>query len=93
MTVNALSSQDLATLRASIDDGDRTKFYYDYWKMTGNSVPLFAAQVSSYSGIIGGAAIQGNYVAKILNQARVDRIKTDLCSSRSPHKTDPCRVQ
>lgn len=55
---------DVERLRARLDAGDRAGMYLELYRATGDESWILHAQVTSYSGVCGGAAISGNYLAK-----------------------------
>jgi len=65
--MSVITEEDLARLRAHLTDGDRGGFYMDYYRLTGSEQALEQAQITTYSGGWGGAAIAGNAVAKANN--------------------------
>ena len=56
----AVTQADLPLLKAMIDANDRAGFYLLYYNMTGSQEALLQAQISSFSGSIGGVALYAN---------------------------------
>lgn len=50
-----------------LDAGDRAGAYIELYKVTGNEQLLMQAQITTYSGAIGGMALEGNFRAKLAN--------------------------
>lgn len=72
----ALTGDDVARLLGLLEAGDRGGFYYTYAQMIRDVSPtsfdqvMMQAQISTYGGLWGGAAIVANGVAQ--NQAGID---------------------
>ena len=50
-----------------LDRGDRGGAYLELYKVTGSEQILLQAQITTYSGAVGGMALEGNFRAKIAN--------------------------
>ena len=59
------AAADRAQLR--LDRGDRAGAYIELYKVTGSEQILLQAQITSYSGAVGGMALEGNFRAKMAN--------------------------
>ncbi|WP_344807708.1 hypothetical protein [Allohahella marinimesophila] len=63
------SAQELAQAvdkaSARLDQGDRAGAYLELYSVTGNEQLLMQAQITTYSGAIGGMALEGNFRAKM----------------------------
>jgi len=59
------AAADRAQLR--LDRGDRGGAYLELYKVTGSEQILLQAQITTYSGAVGGMALEGNFRAKIAN--------------------------
>ena len=60
-----ITQADLARFQQEINNGstgDRAGFYLDYYNLTGSKNALFLAQISSFSGVSGGAALIANQI-------------------------------
>jgi hypothetical protein len=62
-----ITSDDLRLLELRLKRGDRAGVYADLYRLTGQDIWLMHAQITSYSGLFGGAALGGNYRAKLVN--------------------------
>ncbi|MAM89097.1 MAG: hypothetical protein CME36_17495 [unclassified Hahellaceae] len=64
------SAQELAQAvdkaSARLDQGDRAGAYLELYSVTGNEQLLMQAQITTYSGAIGGMALEGNFRARWL---------------------------
>lgn len=73
---------DVAILERRLAAGDRGGTYVDLYRLTGAYVWLMHAQITTYSGLYGGAALTGNYFAKVANPAKytvsLDQFSTDI---------------
>ena len=69
-TTTFLTAAQMEELDISSKKGyaDRAEFYYKYYLMTGSRQALLQAQITTYSGPIGGLALFGNYLAKTQDQ-------------------------
>lgn len=56
----ALTSRELEYLQKFLDAGDRAGFYMAYYNMTESQGAILQAQISSFSGLIGGTAYGAN---------------------------------
>ena len=65
---SSLSESDVASLRTILESGNRGEFYWRYYEMTGEYQALIQAQITTYSGVWGGLAASGNYLAKLTDQ-------------------------
>lgn len=85
MPVSTLSLQNVNELQNLLDRGDRGGFYYRYYELTGSSQALLQAQITTYSGVVGGLAINGNVVAKSNNfgiyNLSLDDFSTQIASN------------
>ena len=63
----SLTQQDRDALEALLNSGDHTGYYVLYRELTGSADALLVAQISSFSGVAGGAAVTGNVYAKWLD--------------------------
>ncbi len=65
-----------------LDRGDRAGAYLELYKVTGNEQLLLQAQITTYSGAVGGMALEGNFRAKIANPdtytVTLDQFSTDI---------------
>ena len=59
-----VTAADLPRLRARLAAGDRAGMYLELYQQTGQEIWLMHAQITSYSGVFGGAAITANFLAK-----------------------------
>lgn len=68
-----LTAENLAELRALLNNNDRAGFYIKYYDLTidldpaGARQSLLQAHICSYSGFLGGGALLGNAIAKFSN--------------------------
>ncbi|MGK0247956.1 MAG: hypothetical protein ACI910_000684, partial [Oleispira sp.] len=92
--VNKITTAHVDTMQALLNEGNRGGAYMFYYMLTGNTQALVQAQITTYSGFFGGAALYGNYLAKIANpdkytlsldqfsidivQANIDAIRIDI---------------
>ncbi len=60
---------------ARLDAGDRAGAYIELYEVTGSEQLLLQAQITTYSGAVGGMALEGNFRAK---HANPDKYKTTL---------------
>lgn len=65
-----------------LDRGDRAGAYIEIYKVTGSEQILLQAQITSYSGAVGGMALEGNFRAKMANPEKytltLDRFSHDI---------------
>jgi len=71
-----------------LDSGDRAGAYMELYKATGNEQLLMQAQITTYSGAIGGMAVEGNFRAKMANSD-----KYDLTLDQFSHEIDQAVVK
>ena len=64
MPTTQLTSNDIASLKSCLDNGDRAGFYIAYYNLTGSQEALVQAQISSFSGQLGLLAYDANAVAQ-----------------------------
>ena len=62
-----VTAPDLARLRGRLVAGDRAGVYLELYRLTGQEIWLMHAQITSYTGVFGGAAITANFLAKTGN--------------------------
>src|SRR5690242_13621626 len=55
-----LSQQELDALTAVLSAGDRGSFYLTYAAMTDSNEAVLQAKISTFSGLVGGAAFAAN---------------------------------
>lgn len=63
--VSQVTAEDVAVMQAFLNDGNRGAAYLYYYQLTGSTQALIQAQITTGSGTFGGAALYGNYLAKI----------------------------
>ncbi|WP_422136764.1 hypothetical protein [Endozoicomonas sp. ALD040] len=68
--VDQVTEQHLAIMDSLINQGKRAEAYIYYAKLSNLNVEqtnqlMLQAQITTYSGVIGGAALEGNYGAKV----------------------------
>lgn len=84
--VNQITPEHIANMRDLLNTNHRAEVYYYYTKLLGNDfdpltdIPgpkseaiiqlMLQAQITTYSGMIGGAALQGNFLAKTHSQEK-----------------------
>ncbi|MGH1341511.1 MAG: hypothetical protein ACRBN8_08170 [Nannocystales bacterium] len=66
-TAPGVTKNDLPILQARLARGDRAGVYVDLYNLTGDDIWLMHAQITSYSGLFGGAALSANFLAKLAN--------------------------
>jgi hypothetical protein len=57
-----VTQSDLADLKSFLDKGDRAGFYLKYYDLSGQGQALVLAQISSFSGTPGVAALISNTI-------------------------------
>ncbi len=69
-SVDRLTSADVNIMQSLLDNGQRAEVYLYYNQRTGghaNDAMVMQAGITTYTGAIGGAALEGNYQARIEN--------------------------
>lgn len=61
-----LTDEQMGELSDLLTSGNRTGYYIRYYEFTGSDEAILQAEISSFSGLAGGAAIAGNTLAKYL---------------------------
>ena len=70
-----------------LNNGDRAGAYLELYKVTGTEQLLVQAQITTYSGAVGGMALEGNFRAKMANPENYD-----LTLDRFSHEIDQAVV-
>lgn len=80
-----VTKADIQPLRDRLAAGDRAGMYLSLYEKTGNDLYLMHAQITTFSGVYGGAAVTGNYLAKTSNkgtyQDSLDVFSREIASS------------
>lgn len=67
--VSQITIEDVNVMQDLLDSGDRGGAYLYYYQLTGSEQALIQAQITTYSGTFGGAALYGNYLVYCNNQS------------------------
>ncbi|WP_413584810.1 hypothetical protein [Bdellovibrio sp. HCB274] len=67
-----VTAQDIPHLRSFLANNDRAGMYLTLYRMTGEEFWLMDAQITTFSGIWGGTALETNYQIKLNNQKKYD---------------------
>ncbi|WP_250656910.1 hypothetical protein [Alkalimarinus coralli] len=82
MPVEQITEEHIQELSAFIADGDRGGFYLRLYELTGEKQVLIQAAITTYSGVWGGMAVTGNYLAKLADsehyQLTLDQFSMDI---------------
>lgn len=65
MPVEQITQEHIDELSDYIAAGDRGGFYLRLYQLTGEKQVLIQASITTYSGVWGGMAVTGNYLAKL----------------------------
>lgn len=92
--VSVFTLDDVQVMQDLLNEGNRAGSYLYYYMKTGNLQALTQAEITTYSGFFGGAALYGNYLAKVSNpdyynlsldkfsidivQGNIDAIRADI---------------
>ncbi|WP_413560587.1 hypothetical protein [Bdellovibrio sp. HCB209] len=67
-----VNQSDIKTLRSFLKNNDRAGMYLMLYRLTGEEFWLMDAQITTFSGIWGGTALETNYQIKLRNQDKYD---------------------
>ncbi|WP_413575226.1 hypothetical protein ACLVWU_13075 [Bdellovibrio sp. HCB290] len=67
-----VTAQDIEVLRGFLAKNDRAGMYLMLYRLTGEEFWLMDAQITTFSGIWGGTALEANYQIKLRNQSKYD---------------------